>query len=97
MDAMAMVRKLPRMWQWYLIAAVLVVVIWLVTPQQVPVVIYKLCMLVIAAVLAFCVDRSLFKVLQHAVPSSDAIFSAARMIARALVFLAVVIGVTLGI
>ena len=90
--------KLPRMWQWYLITVGLVVAIHFVAPQQLSVVTYKVLLVTLAAVLAFTIDRSLFKawgVLTEGMVRDN--LGAARVLARALVFLAVVLGVSLGL
>ncbi|EBW3177658.1 hypothetical protein DPD67_19150 [Salmonella enterica subsp. enterica serovar Javiana] len=50
----------PRLWGWLLAAAVMFLVIALVSPQQLPVVIYKLSLISLAAVLGYWLDRSLF-------------------------------------
>jgi hypothetical protein len=71
---------------------------WL-APQQLSVVAYKAVLLTLATVLAYQIDRGLF---QHApgmsaLLNTNPVLAAARLIARALVFLGVVLGVTLGI
>lgn len=50
----------PRLWGWLLAAAVMFLVIAVVSPQQLPVVIYKLALISLAAVLGYWLDRSLF-------------------------------------
>lgn len=50
----------PRLWGWLLAAVVLFLVIALVSPQQLPVVVYKLSLISLAAVLGYWLDRSLF-------------------------------------
>lgn len=50
----------PRLWGWLLAAFVLFLVIALVSPQQLPVVVYKLSLISLAAVLGYWLDRSLF-------------------------------------
>lgn len=86
------------MWQWYIVTIALVVAIHFVAPQQLSVVTYKVLLVTLAAVLALTIDRSLFK---RWGPLVDGMLrdnlGAARMISRALVFLAVVLGVSLGL
>jgi len=52
--------QMPRMAGWQLIAALLLGVIALVSPQQVPVALYKLSLISLAAVVGYWLDRSLF-------------------------------------
>lgn len=55
----ARVRRL-RLGGWLFTALALIVIIALVSPQQIPVVIYKLSLISLAAVLGYWLDRSLF-------------------------------------
>jgi hypothetical protein len=90
---------LSRMRVWLAVTAALMLLMWWLAPQQLSVVSYKAVLLTLATVLAYQIDRGLF---QHA-PSmrellnTNPVLAAARLIARALVFLGVVLGVTLGI
>jgi hypothetical protein len=52
--------KMPRLSGWLLTAAGLLLVIGLVSPQQLPVVVYKLALITLAAVVGYWLDRSLF-------------------------------------
>ncbi|HGJ5882738.1 putative holin [Arsenophonus sp.] len=52
--------KTPRLSGWLLTAAGLLLVIGLVSPQQLPVVLYKLALITLAAVVGYWLDRSLF-------------------------------------
>ncbi|MCG5047308.1 putative holin [Pectobacterium brasiliense] len=52
--------RLKRLIGWQLTAVLLLVVIALVSPQQLPVVIYKISLITLAAVLGYWLDRSLF-------------------------------------
>jgi hypothetical protein len=45
---------------WLLIAAVLMLLVWLMAPQQLPVSVYKLSLVAMAAVAGYWIDRSLF-------------------------------------
>lgn len=51
-----------RLWFLFcaLVALVLIVALAVFAPAQVPVAVYKLCLLLLAAVAGFCVDRALF-------------------------------------
>ncbi|MCF7770470.1 putative holin [Achromobacter pulmonis] len=53
-------RRLPRLTTWLIVAAVLIIVIGIVSPQQVPVAIYKLSLISLAAVGSYWIDRALF-------------------------------------
>ena len=55
-----MIRRIPRMTGWLLLAVCLVVVIALVSPQQLPVATYKLSLISLATVAGYWLDRSLF-------------------------------------
>ena len=59
-DRIPLYRRLPRLSTWLIIATLLIVVIGLVSPQQVPVVVYKLSLVSLAGVIAYWIDRSLF-------------------------------------
>lgn len=91
--------RLPRLWGWKIatIGAALAVVV--IAPQQAGVVAYKLSLITLALVLGYWADRSLFARapvrLDQSLPR-DAV-AAARLLARAVVVLAVVLGITLGI
>jgi multidrug efflux pump subunit AcrA (membrane-fusion protein) len=91
---------LPRLWVWMIIAAALLVGVFHVSPQQFPVVLYKLSMVTVSAVVAYWIDRSLFGESAQArmdpLMSRDT-YSAARLLARALVYVGTVLGVTLGL
>ncbi|MBE8611510.1 hypothetical protein CYG68_03655 [Morganella morganii] len=50
----------PRLWGWLVTAVILLIVIGVVSPQQLPVVVYKLSLISLAAVLGYWLDRSLF-------------------------------------
>lgn len=52
--------RLPRMLDWLVYALVLVLAVWLLAPQQLPVSLYKLSLIALAAVAGYWIDRSLF-------------------------------------
>lgn len=54
-----MFRFTPRMTSWLLIAVALVAALALISPQQLPVVVYKLTLISLAAVAAYWLDRKL--------------------------------------
>ncbi|MFZ6687525.1 putative holin [Undibacterium sp. SXout11W] len=53
-------KKLPRMTDWLLFAVVLSLLIFALSPQQLPVSLYKLNLIAIAGVVGYWLDRSLF-------------------------------------
>ena len=52
--------KLPRMTSWWLIALALSVAVFLVAPQQLPVSLYKLNLISLAALAGYWIDRAVF-------------------------------------
>lgn len=52
--------RFPRMFGWLLLAVVLVGCIAAVSPQQLPVTLYKLCLITLAGVVGYWLDRALF-------------------------------------
>ena len=53
-------KKLPRMMDWVLAALILSLIIFALSPQQLPVSLYKLNLIAIAGVVGYWLDRSLF-------------------------------------
>lgn len=49
-----------RMTDWLLVSLALLLLVWLMAPQQLPVSVYKLSLITTAAVAAYWIDRSLF-------------------------------------
>lgn len=52
--------KSPRLTGWTLIALILLGAVWFLAPQQLPVSLYKLSLVTLAAVIGYWLDRSLF-------------------------------------
>ena len=52
--------RAPRTTTWLVLAALLLVAIAIVAPPQLPVVLYKACLVALAAVLGYWLDRALF-------------------------------------
>lgn len=52
--------KLPRMTSWWLIATVLSLAVFLIAPQQLPVSLYKLNLISLAALAGYWIDRAVF-------------------------------------
>lgn len=98
--------KLPRLFGWLLIAAVLLMVVAILAPQNLPVIAHKLTLLTLAGVVGYWFDRSLFPYARphrfHPVDEPDLgrsdmdygweLVFAAAMLRRAVIILAFVIG-----
>ena len=52
--------KLPRMTSWWLIALALSLAVFLIAPQQLPVILYKLNLISLAAVAGYWIDRKAY-------------------------------------
>ena len=52
--------KTPRLSGWLLITLALLAAVWAIAPQQLPVSLYKLSLVTLAAVVGYWIDRSLF-------------------------------------
>jgi len=84
----------PQLWEWAVAAVVLLLFIWWKQPQQVPVIVYKAAQFCTAVYIAHLIDVVFFK------PEEDEprdIVLASKEIARAMVYGATVLGLTLGI
>ena len=68
------VKKLSnvRLIKWYVLAIILFSIITLLSPQQLPVVIYKLSLVLLSAVIGYHLDRALFP---YASPGSYLLFN----------------------
>lgn len=53
-------RQAPRLSGWLMITLVLLACVWAIAPQQLPVSLYKLSLVTLAAVVGYWIDRSLF-------------------------------------
>jgi len=53
-------QRTPRLWGWALITLALLVAVWALAPQQLPLSLYKLSLVALAAVVGYWLDRSLF-------------------------------------
>ncbi len=92
------VQHAKRFGGWWVAAAVLVSVIGFIAHPQIEVLTYKVAQVCIGVLLAYVADRSLF---HHAPDITDDMpvdpLRSARLVARAIVALAVILGVTIGI
>ncbi|AWK13555.1 putative holin [Candidatus Fukatsuia symbiotica] len=103
----------PRLSGWIITSILLLAIISLISPQQLPVVIYKLSLITLAAVLGYWLDRSLFPKARpdqylcdegdvtaknrYPVSRGDQRVFSAIMIRRALIVAAVCIAVAIGL
>ena len=93
-------KNFPRLWGWMVVSVLLLGTVLYVSPQQFPVILYKLSMVTVSAVGAYWIDRSLFKQSGQARMADDMprdLYSAARLVSRALIYVGTVLGVTLGL
>jgi hypothetical protein len=87
----------PRLIGWAVAAGLLLAGLAALAPQQAPVVLYKFVLVILGAVLAYWVDRSLFPYARpHELLPDDWPMGMACL-RRALVLLACVLGLTLGL
>ena len=90
--------RLPRMTVWSVITLLLLLALAAIRPEQLQVVLYKSGLVTLGAVLAYWIDRSLFPYEQdrpHACIGGIHIVGA--WLRRALIVLACVLGLTLGL
>jgi hypothetical protein len=88
--------KIPRMTDWLLVTLVLLIIIYLLAPQQLPVSLYKLSLITMAAVAGYWIDRSLFP---YSRPDQLKTCEAhgAAMLRRAIIVGAAMIAASLGV
>lgn len=94
----ATVKHTKRWGGWWLGAILLIAVIGFVANQQLEVLAYKIAQVCVGLLLAYVADRTLFRNapdVHYDMPAD--MLNAARLLARAIVALAVIIGVTVGI
>lgn len=87
--------SLPRLSCWLLITVVVTFLIGLLAPQQLPVTLYKLSLVCLAAVLGYWIDRSVFPYARphEALTKSYCHFYQVR---RAILMAAVILAIALG-
>lgn len=93
---MKTIRQAARLWGWWLVTALLVLVLAKISPQNLDVLPYKLVLVTAAAPVAYWLDRGLFRGASYD-DFQEPLLKAAAMIRRAMVFAAVVLGMTLGL
>lgn len=94
--------KIPRLIGWQIASLLLLILIYILAPQQLPVTLYKLSLVTMAGVAGYWLDRSLFP---YAPPDSfmdvpphkySPIAFAAAMLRRAIIVAAAMIAMGLG-
>lgn len=93
----ATVQHAQRWGGWWASALVLLVVIGFVANQQLPVLMFKVSQVCIGVLLSYVADRTLFSNAPDVHCHMEGTVAGARILARAIVALAVVIGVTIGL
>ncbi len=56
----ARIKRPPRLTGWLLFTILLLVLVWAIAPQQLPVTLYKLSLVTLAGVVGYWLDRSMF-------------------------------------
>lgn len=88
-------QRAPRMTAWTLISVALLIALALIAPLKLPVVLYKCGLVTLGGVLGYWIDRALFPYSRPCqVPNEDRCMTGLR---RALVVLACILGLTLGL
>lgn len=89
----------PRLSGWSVLAALLVTAIGYIAPQNLPVVLYKISLVVIGGVLGYWLDRGLFPYARPHNQCNDFHGPAQSMacLRRALIVIACVLGLTMGL
>ncbi len=93
-----MMQTKPRFGGWWIITGAALAVVGYMAGQQVMVLVYKVLQVTLGLLIAYTADRSLFhRALEINGDMPRDIFGAARLLARALVVLAVILGLTMGL
>jgi uncharacterized membrane protein YiaA len=87
-----------RMWDWWMYVAVALGYVWWSSPHQLNVIGYKVALVTVGLVMAYGADKAIYaRLADHLNRSTKRdIFGAARVVARALIVLAVLMGMTRG-
>ena len=89
-----------RLLAWLLAAFWLLLCLYLLSPQQLPVVLYKVAMVLLGVVIAYRVDRAYFpydRPHTYAETGEDLLPRGLAMLRRALIAVACILGLTLGL
>lgn len=84
-----MLKKLPRMTDWILVTILLLGLVAMLSPQQLPVTLYKLSLITMAAAAGYWIDRSLFP---YARPDNPKLNDFDLLIAAAMLRRAIIVG-----
>ncbi|HLD67837.1 MAG TPA: putative holin [Pseudomonas sp.] len=90
-------QRLPRMWLWTLITVGLLLALLFIRPEQLQVVLYKGALVTLAAVLGYWIDRSLYPYSDRPHQCIGGIHIVGAWLRRALIVLACILGMTLGL
>lgn len=91
-------RSLPRLSGTTLLTIGLLLALYLVAPHQLPVVLYKCALVTAGALMGYWLDRVVFPYARpHALQGGDHWRSNLAMLRRAIIILACVLGLTLGL
>lgn len=88
--------RLPRLADWIAIAVVLTLTIGIIAPHQLPVTLYKLSLVSLAAAVGYWIDRSLFPYARPDELTLSDLQTASAYLRRAFIVGACIIGVSLG-
>ena len=90
-------RFLPRMTVFAVISLMLLTAIWFVRPEQLQVVLYKASLVTLGAVLGYYIDRAVFLTEARPHECIGGIHIVGEWLRRALIVLACILGLTLGL
>lgn len=87
-----------RLWDWWIYAVAAIVAVAILAGTQLPVLVWKIALVAAAVLAGYAADRALFYRTIGVVESMPRdVFGAARLLARALVVFAVILGMTQGL
>lgn len=90
-------QRLPRMWLWTIITLCLLLALAYIRPEQLQVVLYKGALVTLAATLGYWIDRSLYPYQDRPHQCIGGIHIVGAWLRRALIVLACILGMTLGL
>lgn len=88
---------LCRLWGWWLVSLLASVGIAWFAPQQIGVLVYKVLQVVLGINIAYLADRELFRNVPPIDTVSHDAFGAARLLSRALIAVAVLLSLSIGL
>lgn len=93
----AVAHRIPRLTSWAIVAGLLLMAVALLHPEQMTVVLWKLCLVTLAAPVSYWIDRALSPLGRPHQMEPDSGCRDVAMFRRSLVFTACVLGLTLGL